>query len=302
MHLFQKGLGDTGEFAACHPLVNTLFFAAAIGITMFSMSPFFLAVGFLGSLLYCTLLQGIGSLGQNALLCGLVIPAMTLLNGLFTHDGETVLFYLNNNRITLEAFVFGACSGVMLVSVLLWFRCFSQLMTSDRLIYLFGKIAPVFGLIVSMIFRYIPLLRRRFGQIHTAQRCMGKTAVTSPLAKARQKTKEASILIAWSLEASIDSADSMAARGYGLKGRTSFHMFRFSAQDKLLLGLIAVLFLLLCVGVHGGNTGMVFYPSLVWRFGWMDALYLVCFAALLCIPFVVDFVGERKWKQYNATN
>lgn len=302
MHLFQKGLGTTGEFAACHPLVNALFFGAAISVTMFSMSPFFLVATLLTSLLYCTLLLGVGSLGQNVLLCAVVIPAMTLLNGLFTHDGETVLFYINNNRITLEAFVFGACSGVMLVSVLLWFRCFSQLMTSDRLIYLFGKITPVFGLIVSMIFRYIPLLRRRFQQIHTAQRCIGKTCAASPLAKAQQKTKEASILIAWSLEASIDTADSMAARGYGLKGRTSFHMFRFSTQDKLLLGLIVALFLLLCSGIHGGNTGMFFYPALVWRFGWADALYLVCFAALLCIPFVVDFMGEMKWKQYNANN
>ena len=51
-----------------------------------------------------------------------------------------------------------------------------------------------------------------------------------------------SILVTWILEDSIDTADSMNARGYGLNGRTSFSIYRLDKRDKIIL-LIIVLFI-----------------------------------------------------------
>ena len=43
MKMFKDGLGENRTFAGCHPAVNLIFFLFTIGITMFYMSPVFLA-------------------------------------------------------------------------------------------------------------------------------------------------------------------------------------------------------------------------------------------------------------------
>ena len=58
--MFRNGLGENAEFYRYHPIVNFVYFALVIGITMFSMSPYFLAVTFGFSWIYSVLLRGKG--------------------------------------------------------------------------------------------------------------------------------------------------------------------------------------------------------------------------------------------------
>ena len=190
---------------------------------MFAMHPVFLLSSFFMAWCYSILLRGIKAIRFNCLVLIPAILLMTLFNTLNVHNGVTVLFYLNDNRITLEAIIYGLASAIMLTSVIIWFSCFSVIVTADKFIYLFGRAAPVLALTLSMIMRYIPLLQHRFREVAAAQRCMGRGLKGSSwIKRIRQFGKEVSILIAWSLEASIESADSMEARGYGLRGRSCF--------------------------------------------------------------------------------
>ncbi|MFQ9847439.1 MAG: energy-coupling factor transporter transmembrane component T [[Clostridium] leptum] len=150
----------------------------------------------------------------------------------------TVLFYLNDNAITAEAILYGLASATMLVSVVMWFSCFNKIMTADKIIYLFGRVIPVVALLISMCFRFIPLLKSRFREIHEAK--MYGTKIPQARWSRAAAGKEISILIAWSLEAAIETSDSMEARGYGLHGRTSFHIFKFAKRDRNALIIIAV--------------------------------------------------------------
>ena len=224
---------------------------------------------------------------------------MTVINTLFTHNGATVLFYLNNSRITLEALLYGLAAAVLLSSIIVWFSCFNVVMTSDKLIYIFGKAAPVLGLTLSMIFRFIPLLKARFREISMGQRCMGRHVAGGFLAKLRQVTKEVSILISWSLEAAIETSDSMEARGYGLHGRTSFHLFKMTPTDKALLTGISISGLIAASGCILGKTSIYYYPKVV--LGQWDVLTVITFAAyvlMLAVPLITDIFGEIKWQQY----
>lgn len=294
----SKGLGDNCEFSSYHPLVNFLYFALVVGITMFSLSPVFLAETFIMSWMYSFLLKGKSGIRFNLIISLTTLIIMAVINTFFTHNGETVLFYVNTNRITLEAFVFGIATAVMLISVIIWFGCFNVIMSSDKLIYLFGKVAPILGLTLSMIFRFIPLLQTRFKDISMGQKCMGRKGDTGFLGKARQLVKEISILIAWSLESSIESADSMEARGYGLKGRTSFHLFKFSRRD--IVALIYILFFgaIVIAGVVKGRTSMYFYPKVVMpSLDMATSIISFCYLALIIMPIVIDIRGEIKWRQ-----
>jgi len=295
--ILRDGVGEGGYFFRSHPILNFTYFALVIGITMFSTHPAFLLASFVSAWLYSLVLRGRKALRQNCLIFAPAILLMTFFNTLNVHNGVTVLFYLNGNRITAEAIVFGCVSAILLSSVIVWFRCFSAVVTADKFIYLFGRFAPVLALTLSMILRDIPLLKARFREISSAQRCMGRGLKGSALpARLRQFGKELSILIAWSLEASIDTADSMQARGYGLRGRTSFHLFRFSSEELRLLLLMVLLGAAPLTACAAGQTAIYYYPSIVLpRMTPWQAVSLASWVLLMLLPAALDFREASSW-------
>lgn len=299
--MFKNGLGEGSEFATYHPVVNFIFFVFAIGITMFSVDPVFLVATLALSWSWSILLNGKKAIRFNLLMTLPVMIFMAVINTLFTHNGATVLFYLNYNRVTLEAFLYGLAAAAMISSVIIWFTCFNKVMTSDKFIYLFGKTVPVLGLTLSMIFRFIPLLKSRYNEINMGQKCMGRHVEKGFFAKARQLIKEASILISWSLEASIETSDSMEARGYGLKGRTSFHLFKFTSRDKMMTAYLLTAGLIATVGCALGKTTIYYYPVIVLeQWDLLKIITLISYIMLLTAPMVIDILGEKKWQVYRS--
>lgn len=297
----DRGLGEKTAFSEYHPIVNMTFYGLTIGVTMFSMSPIFLACTLILSWCYSVLLRGRAAVKMNLILSFWTIIIMTFINVLFTHNGETVMFYLNGNRITLESLIYGISAAVMLCSVIIWFTSFNVIMTAEKLIYLFGKATPVLGLTLSMIFRYIPLLRNRYDEISMGQNCMYPDR-TSRIGELRRGGKKISILISWSLESSIDSADSMEARGYGLKGRTSFHLYHFTSRDMLMELWLCAVGAVCIIGCMLDKAEVFFYPVYkIHPFDMGATITLVVFALLMSTPLIIDLTGEMKWKRSDST-
>lgn len=296
--LWHDGLGEGAAFYRSHPLLNFTYFAFIIGITMFSVHPAFLLLSFVMSWVYSIMLRGKQAVKFNLLVMIPTIILMTLFNTLNVHNGVTVLFYLNYNRITLEAITFGFVQAIMLTTVLIWFSCFNKIITADKFIYLFGRFAPVLALTISMIMRYIPLLQARFKEVSAAQRCMGRGLKGSSfIEKVKIMAKEISILIAWSLEASIESADSMEARGYGLRGRTSFHLFRLAKSDKMLLFAMLLLGAIPMAACACGLTSIYYYPKIILpAMSAVQIVALLAYGALMLIAPLLDFRGWQDWK------
>ena len=298
--MLSEGLGEDSEFSGFHPWVNLIFFALAIGITMFSQSPWFLAATTIVAWAYSITLGGVKQLKMNIAVTLWAVLVFSLVNALFSHNGATVLFYISGNRITLEAIIYGASISFMFAAMVIWFSCFNVIMTAEKLIYIFGKAAPVLGLTLSMIFRYIPLLKARFQEIRLGQACLGRNMdkQKSMLGRIRQFGKEISILISWSLESSIEGADSMEARGYGLRGRTSFHLYRFTSRDAVFLVVLLALAAGTLYGMYKGKAFALFYP--VYKapsFDMVTAASLVCFMLMLALPLLIDVYGEIRWSR-----
>lgn len=66
---------------------------------------------------------------------------------------------MNDNPVTLEAVCYGFAVGVMIMSVFYWFKCFNAVMSSDKFIYLFGRVIPKLALLLSMTLGFIPKLK-----------------------------------------------------------------------------------------------------------------------------------------------
>ncbi len=295
------GIGENSEFSSFHPIVNFVYFCAVIIIAMFSMNPIFLGITFMTGFVYSIILGGIKAIKFNLIFAIPVLILTMVINPLSNHKGITVLFYLNGNAITLEAILYGLAASAMLIGVVMWFSCFNKIMTGDKIIYLFGRIVPVIALLISMCFRFIPLLKSRFHEIHDGQKYMGREfSKREILKKGRLLAKEISILIAWSLEAAIETSDSMEARGYGLKGRTSFHIFKFTKRDRKLLIIIICLTLTILIGCSFGANGMYYYPAITFIASWnLIVPMAISYFILLILPIIIDIKGEEKWQKLN---
>lgn len=299
--MFQNGLGEKNEFSTYHPLVNFVYFVFVIGITMFSIGPVFLAITFVASWTYSVLLKGVKAIKFNCIFMIPIIIITTIVNPLFSHNGVTTLFYLNGNPITMEAVVYGFVSAILLTSIIIWFSALNVIIKEDKFIYLFGRIVPVIALTISICFRFIPLLKNRFREITEGQKCMGRDFSSgSVIGRIRQFFKEVSILIAWSLETSIETADSMEARGYGLRGRTSFHLYKFEKRDFAALAVMLFLGVVVTIGCIMGKTDIYYYPAIsVPKIDAFTILIEIFYFVLLFLPIFIDIKGEKRWKQYS---
>ena len=102
---------------------------------MFFMNPICLAASFAGALCYYIRLRGAKAL--RFCIRG-VLPIMllaALVNPAFNHEGATILCYLpGGNPLTLESILYGLAAAVLLSASILWFGCYSEINTSDKLI------------------------------------------------------------------------------------------------------------------------------------------------------------------------
>ena len=298
--MFREGIGE-GSFAGYHPWVNLTYYIFAVGLTILTLSPWFLAATFVMAWVYSLLLRGTEVLKINLILSLWIFVIMGALNLFFSHEGVTALFYIGDNAVTAEALIYGVSAGIMLVSVILWFSSFNVIMSAEKLIFIFGRALPVLGLTLSMVFRYVPLLKQRFAEIRMGQACLAKAEKPGYLEKVRQFGREVSILISWSLESSIESADSMEARGYGLPGRTSFHLYRFTGRDGRMLALMVLLGGFTAACLLTGTAKVQFYPKHIMpAFDLLTAAALACYCLLLALPILIDIHGELRWRQFDS--
>lgn len=284
-------------FSSYHPIVNFIFFVIVMMVTMFIMHPCLLILSFAAAMIYSYYLKGKKALRFNLLFIPILWLIMAIANPLFTHQGVTILVYMNGNPITLESIVYGCAAATMFTAVMMWFSCYNVIMTSDKFIYLFGRLIPGASLILSMILRFVPKYRNQAKKISISQKCIGRDVSNGNIVgRARNGMKIISIMTTWALENGIETADSMKSRGYGLTGRTSFSIFRFDYRDKLFCLAMLVFFAVVMIGLGTGSIYIVYYPAIKVN---MNAIYAVAvylsFGILCFMPLITDIWEGMKW-------
>ena len=261
-------------FSRCHPLVNFLFFLGAIGFGVVIQHPAYIAVSAGCAAVYYMLLKP--RTGWK-LVAGMVpvFLFITAINPLFNSYGQQVLFTVFGRPYSLEALYYGmAVAGIFLV-MMLWFACYSLVLTSDKFMCLFGSLIPALSLLLTMVLRMIPNLMRKAMQLLGSRRSIGKGAAkeSSNKEKIHDGMQLLSALTDWALEGSILTGDSMRSRGYGTAKRTSFQIYCLTGRDLVLVLLILVL----AAGVLvAGGFGAEFVPAVsLDRLGWGFGAYCI---------------------------
>ena len=292
-------------FSTYHPVVNFIYFTLVLVFAMFLMHPVCLALSFIAAFTYSLRLNGRRVLRFNLKYMLPLMLLTALLNPLFNHQGMTVITYLGTgNPLTLESILYGLAAAAMLVTVIGWFSCYNAVMTSDKFIYLFGRIIPSLSLLFSMVLRFVPRFKAQLKTVSAAQRCIGRDTSTGTL---RQRARHAiaiiSIMTTWALENAIETADSMKARGYGLPGRTAFSIYHFERRDKQVLLLILCLGVYVLIGAIYGSLGFSYFPAL--RYAPITPYSISVFIAyplLLTLPLIIDRKEDARWKALTANS
>ncbi len=287
------------EFKTYHPIVNFIYFVLVIGFSCVFMHPVCLGISLISGFTYSVMLKGRKVIRTNVLYMLPMLLMMALINPLFNHEGVTVLAYFpSGNPLTLESIVYGLCAAIMIVSVICHFSCYNEVMTSDKFIYLFGKVIPGLSLILSMTLRFVPRFSAQLKVTTNVQRTMGRAASEGSLSK-RIKNGLAilSIMTTWALENAIDTADSMKARGYGLPERTAFSVFTFDNRDKKALASILLLGAYTLTGSILGGMRFRYFPSIqAAKISLFEISVFLAYALLCICPICIEIREERRWK------
>ena len=312
-------------FSTHHPAVTLTFFVGVIVLCVLVQQPVVQAVGLMGAMLYYLCLRGRDA-GRLLAAMALALIALTAINPLFNTLGDTVLFtYLGARPYTLEALAYGASTATMFVSVMLWFACYAQVMSTDKFTYLFGHRAPALTLVLTMTLRLVPSYVRKARQISTARRCAGLSMTQGSVReRARDGASLLSALTSWALEGAVTTADSMRSRGYGAQSKpvvgeisrlrslslTPLEMTekgckqpgrylqcRFRMRDALLLGLMLACVIVTCIALASGALAVSYVPAIdIPALSPLGIGALVACTVLVLVPSAIDAKEAIAWR------
>ncbi|MCM1246164.1 MAG: energy-coupling factor transporter transmembrane protein EcfT [Roseburia sp.] len=279
-------------FSNFHPAVIFLYFIAVLVLNMAVFDPVLFLISFLGLLVFYLYLKGIGEGMGFVWKCLFVIPVCGGINMLINHRGVSVFFYMAGLPVTKECLFYGCMTGTLLALSFLLFGCWNHLMTSDRIMCLFGNRFPHVSLIFSMALRLVPKVRRDYRKIRENHKLQTGILTT---------------LIGMSLEDSLETGIAMGYRGYGknkMTGKKEMGAFRrtsiqskpMGVREYLLLGVFFLLFLCGVGAYMASGTRLLVFPYIDYTVDRQGIAAYVLFGLLVNVPMLINIREELRWR------
>ena len=275
-------------FSDFNPIVNIIYFVIVILVSVIFTNPFLLIISIAFGSIYLYQLSGMAKPYLKLRVIFFIAIAAAIINPLFNHYGVTILAYFpSGNALTLETIIFGIVSAMMFTAAIIWFVALSSTMTSDKLMYIMNKFAPILALIFSMTLRFLPRFNNMGKEISNAQKCMHYNL---PYSKAKKKFIKGagfiSSLFSWSLESGVNTALSMQCRGYGLSKRVPYNKRRIQKRDIIMLVVMAVFMTVFFIGAAFKGVRVSFNPEIVLSYAKINirVMTLVSYGAYCAIP------------------
>lgn len=289
------------RFHDFHPFVTFIYYVGAISLLMIMLHPVFLVAAFLiilGINYQQDRCKGIKRWRYFILFSGLFI---VVLNPLFNERGLHLLFIIFEHRVTLEAVLYGGITALSLIGIVSLFVSYNEVMTPNKLLFLFARVLPQFAVLLMLTLRFIPLMKRRLDDISAVQQSKAITVTTGTLRdKAHNGLLFVQVLLTYSLEEAIQTADSMKARGYGSGKRSAYEHYRWHSGD---VWAISFLFLLLVGSLIGRMLQyghLTIYPVMESiQLTQLEPLILLVFVLYLSFPLLVEGGSYLKWRIFN---
>lgn len=286
-------------FEKCHPAVNFIYFTTVIAGMILFQHPVFLLISFVCAFVYSVKRNGWKALVFNVVLIPCV-AAYAFYYSSYHHFGVTILQQnMIGNNMTLESLVYGFVLGFVIAGVLVWFSCVHSVFTTDKVVYLFGKVSPRLSLFLAIVLRIVPRIKKEAKKINTAQRGIGRGIEQGNiLQRMRNGMRILSMLITWTIESLTMASESMRSRGSFLRGRKAFSIYRFDNRDRMyVVGNFACLTVIF-MAVMLKQTDILYDPRIIMTpITSMSYLFYAGYGIFCLMPLVLELWTEyRFWK------
>jgi energy-coupling factor transport system permease protein len=238
--------------------------AACLFIVLFTTNPAYKALVLAAAI--ASLAAGAGLHRLRGLLIGVVLIAAfaTSLNFVSAHLGATVLFELPasipglGGPYTLEALAAGVSGGLTVAAAIVAAAPFSLMLASHDVMDALPAALSRTGAAIAASLNLVPSVSASFVQVSEAQRLRGW--------RPRGPRSWAEVIVPvvlTSVEASIQLAESMEARGFGSGPRTALKPSPLRVSDWVLVAAsAAAVITFLAAHANGGAVDWYAYPAL----------------------------------------
>lgn len=283
-----------------HPMTSVAWIGVVLLLSLLLNHPVFLMALFLSTGLVI-IAAGIAREWSVYLKMSIILTILIILvNALFSKAGSTILLngpqlpILGSVLISFEALCYGVGMGLRLLVIISVFCFYTYGIHPDKVLKLVSKGNHKSVLAITLSARLFPLLAMDFHRIAEVQRCRGVRWETgSWWQRGKNLLPMMSVLLLSSLERSLQMAEAMQARGYGLEGRSFYRQDYWQRRDRILLaGEFLALMLGIVVVLEGWGT-YSYYPILGEIHSYEIILASVI-ALLLSLPAILQW-GWRKW-------
>ncbi len=214
---------------------------------------------------------------------------LIVFNLVFNRNGVTVLFYLGDFAVTLEAVVYALLSALSFTGAVLWFSFFCTLLDGDRIYGLFAGFSKGFAVIFSLSMALVPKTMAKYKDM-----CSAESETDDKQKSFTRMILRLSALFSWVLEDSFETAVSMKARGALLRGKRQRSHQSFSLWDIVVLlagaGGLAAVFL-------GTPLKITVYPRLrIEAYVTSSLAWYLPILILYLIPCLTKLWEVLKWK------
>ena len=270
------------SFSRLHPLATIVLFGCEVVLAAFSFQPLCALIAFVGAELCIVQLFDSKHAVRQLVWYVPIIVLMTVINPFFSASGSTVLYSFGHTQLYAESFVYGATSGLVLVSTLSWLECLFVVVSPLELLQRSSVRFPGLQLVLSLSVQLMPQLlsdltvAQQIQSANTAARacnsatqlprqsCIpGQRRFLSARKAIGQTVSTINAVCMSALEKSIGTFQSIVSRGWGMTVRRSrWNTQVLDAYDTLALLSFALLGVVAATSLYMLVQAWQFYPTM----------------------------------------
>jgi energy-coupling factor transport system permease protein len=138
------------------------------------MHPVYLGISLISSLVYSIYLRGRKAARFSLLFMLPMMLLAAIVNPPSTTRRDNALLSTVRQSADAGEHRLRQRSSGDAASVVIWFTCYNEIMTSDKFVYLFGRVIPALSLVLSMTLRFVPKFSAQMKVVSEAQQCVGR--------------------------------------------------------------------------------------------------------------------------------
>ena len=270
------------SFSRLHPLVTVVLFGCEVVLAAFSFQPLCALIAFVGAEACIVQLFDSKHAVKQLVWYAPIIVLMTVINPFFSASGSTVLYSFGHTQLYAESLVYGATSGLVLVSTLSWLECLFAVVSPLEMLQRSSMRFPGLQLVLSLSVQLMPQLlsdlttARQIQSANTAaRRCdsaarahrQSRVPSQSRLLSARKTIVQSAATInavcMSALEKSMSTFQSIVSRGWGMAGhRSRWSAEALDAYDTVALLVFVFLSVIAAVCLYMLVQAWQFYPTM----------------------------------------